>query len=372
MPPITREEVRSLAAHTSPTTMTTCYLEVDGRRFARHQDLAKSVDSLLRRTKERVNGNTSVHADLRRIAEYVKAGVDRSHTRTLAFFSCHAEDFWHVVALPTTVPTHVVIGYSPAVGPLETALSDHPPTGVLLVDKARVRMFVFGWGELVEHADLVDDLLRGYDDRGEKERGDVAAHVDAHGAQHLRMAARVAFDVQANTGFERLVIGGPEPIVAEVERLLHTYLQKRHCGRLALSATASLEEVRRATETVDAEITRRHEAAAVAQLKDAAHGGTKKKGVLGLRPTLEAVASHRVERLLVSQGYAEAGWRCGACGRLAAIGPSCPGCGERMGPVEDVVSELVDRALAEGLRVDVCVDNADLDVIGRIGARLRF
>jgi hypothetical protein len=352
--------------------MTTCYLEVDGRRFARHQDLARSVDALLRRTKERVNGNVSVHADLRRIGEYIKGGVERSHTRTLAFFSCHAEDFWHVVALPTTVPSHVVIGYSPAVGPLETALSDHQPTGVLLVDKARIRMFVYAWGELVEHADLVDDLLRGYDDRGEKERGDVAAHLDAHSAQHLRTAARVAFDVQAQTGFERLVIGGPEPIVAEVERLLHTYLQKRHCGRLALSATASLEDVRRATEAVDAEITRRHEAAAVAQLRDAAHSGTKKRAVLGLRPTLEAVAGHRVERLLVSQGYGEPGWRCGGCGRLAAIGPACPGCGERMEAVEDVVSELIDRALADGLRVDVCVDNADLDVIGRIGARLRF
>jgi hypothetical protein len=40
--------------------------------------------------------------------------------------------------------------------------------------------------------------------------------------------------------------------------------------------------------------------------------------------------------------------------------------------LEDVVEEAVDRALAERSRVEVCRGNADLDVLGRIGALLRF
>jgi hypothetical protein len=43
-----------------------------------------------------------------------------------------------------------------------------------------------------------------------------------------------------------------------------------------------------------------------------------------------------------------------------------------MHEVEDVVSEAVDDALNAGAAVDVCVGNADLDVLGRIGAFLRF
>ena len=39
---------------------------------------------------------------------------------------------------------------------------------------------------------------------------------------------------------------------------------------------------------------------------------------------------------------------------------------------KDVVEEAVDRALSSSGRVEICVGNADLDVLGRIGALLRF
>ena len=37
-----------------------------------------------------------------------------------------------------------------------------------------------------------------------------------------------------------------------------------------------------------------------------------------------------------------------------------------MEAVPDVVSEAIDRAIVERARVDVCVGNADLDVLGEI------
>jgi peptide chain release factor subunit 1 len=43
-----------------------------------------------------------------------------------------------------------------------------------------------------------------------------------------------------------------------------------------------------------------------------------------------------------------------------------------MDPVDDVVEEAVEEALAQSCRVTVCAGNADLDVLGRIGALLRY
>ena len=43
-----------------------------------------------------------------------------------------------------------------------------------------------------------------------------------------------------------------------------------------------------------------------------------------------------------------------------------------MTKVDDVVEEAIEEALAQDCRVEVCVGNADLDVLGRIGALLRF
>jgi hypothetical protein len=87
---------------------------------------------------------------------------------------------------------------------------------------------------------------------------------------------------------------------------------------------------------------------------------------------LEALHGRRVEQLLVSAGYAEAGWRCGSCDALAAIGPSCPRCAADLHRVGDVVEDAIEDALSQGVRTTICVGNADLDVAGRIGAFLRY
>jgi hypothetical protein len=43
-----------------------------------------------------------------------------------------------------------------------------------------------------------------------------------------------------------------------------------------------------------------------------------------------------------------------------------------MDEVADVVEDAVEEALAQACRVAFCRDNADLDVLGRVGALLRY
>ncbi len=38
----------------------------------------------------------------------------------------------------------------------------------------------------------------------------------------------------------------------------------------------------------------------------------------------------------------------------------------------DVITDAVDTALGQGCHVEVCVGIADLDVLGRVGALLRY
>jgi hypothetical protein len=78
-----------------------------------------------------------------------------------------------------------------------------------------------------------------------------------------------------------------------------------------------------------------------------------------------------VDRLFVSAGYRAEGWRCDGCGTLVVLGPRCPGCKSAMTKVTDVVEVAVADVLAQRGRVAVC-SNADLDVLGCIGATLRY
>ncbi|MFN0029360.1 MAG: hypothetical protein ACKV2O_19565 [Acidimicrobiales bacterium] len=406
-PPLTREQLRTLALHRTATPMTSCYVNVDGRRFGRPQELQRSVDLLLRRGREAAAGDRSRLADLDRIGAYIRQGLDRSHTRGLAFFAHHDDGFWQVVSLPCPVPNHVIGALAPSVAPLEVALADHEPIGVLLVDRAAIRMLVFAWDELVDHTDGdqagTAAASPGEADTG-RDQGTSDQKADQQAARQARQAARVCFEVQARNGFGRLVLGGPEAMVAEVERCLHPYLRKIYHGRIAPHPGANMEDIGRAVRAAEIDIARTREAALVDRLRHSAmvptermpgngsgtatanaplsNGGSGaggagrassgRAGRVGLADVLAVLATHRVERILVSDGFEEAGWRCPGCARLAVRGPRCPDCSTAMDPVTDVVSVAIDQAIAERAAVHVCVDCADLDVLGRIGALLRY
>lgn len=368
---ITEDAIRRLAGLKGVAApVTTCYLDVDGRRLVRRQDVERELEALLRQAKAHGEGDPSVQSDLRRIDDYVRRGIDRSHTRGIAFFSCTAQGLWEVVHLPVPVRSQVVVNAMPAVAQLERLVREYGRFGVLLADRHRARLFVFELGELVEQDELVSELPRDYDERGDMERGDHRAHVASMADRHLRQAAAKAFATWQASRFERLAIAATDDVAAELTSHLHPYLRERLVPRIVLPVGASLDQVRAAA--VDAELRheRRREADLVARLRDATASGGR--AVVGLAPVLDALGQRRVDHLLVSAGYESAGWRCGGCGRLAVKGRACPVCGAEMTRVGDVVEEAVEEALAQSCRVDVCVGNADLDVVGRIGALLRY
>jgi peptide chain release factor subunit 1 len=368
---ITEQAVRKLAGMKgNKAPVTSCYLDVDGRRYPRQSDYEQSLARLVRRARSQPRDRAPAPADLARIEEHVRAGVDRSRVRGLALFSCAADGFFEAVELPVPVHNLIVVNHTPYVRPLETLLDEYERFGVLLVDKQRFRLLVFELGELTDKREFVDRLPRHDDDGGEWDRDHVRDHREVAVQQHLRRAAAAAFALWQAKGFDRLMLGAPAEIAAEAERCLHAYLRDRLVGRLAVPTTASDEEIRAAALALAEQVEREREAAAVARLRDAVGSGNG--GVAGLEPVLGALVARRVDTLFVSDGYVAEGWRCGGCGHLAVLGPSCPVCGARMARVDDVVEEAIEDALLQNCRVEVCVGNPDLDVMGRIGALLRY
>lgn len=368
---ITEQEVRELAGFKSEQgPVTSCYLDIDGARHVRHQDVVRELDRLLRDARARTNGDESVAADLRRMEDHVRGGLDRSRTRGLAMFSCSAQGFWKVIELPVAVRSQLVVNDTPSVRQLEVVVDEYERFGVLLVDRQRARMFVFELGELVESTAVFDQLPRGDDDDRSYTKDHVRDHAAARAHQHLRHAADVAFEVFKDKSFQRLMVGVPDDIAGELESLLHPYLQERLAARCAIPVGASDEEIRLAALDVEAQVERRRESEAVSRLREAAGAG--RRGVAGIDATLQALVERRVETLLVSSGYIEIGWRCGACAWLGRLGRSCPVCGSEMHQVDDVIDEAVEEALLQSCRVEICVGNADLDVMGGVGALLRY
>lgn len=376
---ISEDRIRVLAGHRGSCVVTSCYLDVDGRRHPRHADYETQLEHLVREAREKAGGFgpeavRSVAADIDRITSWVRGGFDRSHVRGLAFFACSADGFFEVVESPLPVNNDIVVNHTPHVRPLEAILQAYERFAVLLVDRQRARLFRFELGELTEHTEVFDAVPRGGDQAGHPAQGSRGSHVQRHtdviAHRHLKHAAEVTFTELQRRPVDHVILGGPKEVVAELEGLLHTWVRDRVVDRLVIATTAGPDEVRQAALAVEEAQTRRSEAALVERLRNAI--GTGSGGVAGLEATLAALVERRVDVLLVSDGYATEGWRCRSCRYLGPRGRKCPVCKNSMDLVNDVVEEAVEEALANKCRVQIVRENADLDVLGRIGAVLRF
>ena len=359
---ITEDAIRSLAGYKGEgAPVTSCYVDLDGSRHVRWQDVVNAMKPLLKDAHHKHHDDPSVCDDIAKIEELVKGGIDRRRTRGLAIFSSTANDFWQVIELPVPVRNQVVVNHSPAVRQLEVVVDEFERFGLLIADSQRARVLVYELGEVVESDEVFDALPRDedHDDAGSRPR-DLQAHRADVVHSHLRHAADAAFKVFKDRGFERLILAATDEIAGELESLLHPYLKERVEARCSIPVGASDDEIRAAALEVEAEVERRKEAELVARLRDEVGGGRR------------GVVERRVETLLVSSGYTAEGWRCGGCQYIGRVGRTCPVCSTEMGAGDDVIEEAIEEALAQSCDVEICEGNADLDVLGRIGALLRY
>jgi peptide subunit release factor 1 (eRF1) len=268
------------------------------------------------------------------------------------------------------VRNQLVINQHPQVRQLEAVIERSERFAVLLADRQRARLFVFQLGQLVDWSERFDRLPRHEDDGGDMVKDQIRDHVDSAMRRHLLRTADAAFELFHESGFDQLMVGAPADIVGPLERTLHPYLRERIAARLTVPVSAREDEVREAAVAAEEEVLRGREAADVERLRSAA--GMGDGAVVGLDGVLTALVERRVDTLLVSDGFESPGWRCSSCGFLAVKGPACPLCSKRMEQADDVVEEAVQEALNQSCHLEVCRDNADLDVLGRIGALLRF
>jgi peptide chain release factor subunit 1 len=384
--PLSLETVRSLAAFKATHgPVVSLYLDVDGHRYVRPRDYETQLDRLLRRA------GTGVEEDVRRLEARVRGGLDRSHTRGLALFSCAPDDFFEMVHLPVPVRNQLAINLTPHVRQLEAVVERYRRYGVLVTDRQHARILVFQADELRDRGELFDELPRHDDDRGDWRHDHVRDHAAAIAQQHVRRAAQVAFRLHQQRPLDHLILAGPDQVVHEMERELHAYLRARIVARLRLSTAATEDEIRTAAMSIEEEVERQRTGELVGRLRDgigaagpallgmpaptaraAPIGAGGGSGVAGLESVLNALFEHRVDTLIVSDDFEAPGWRCRECHCLTTIGPECPVCGTDMDTVEDVVEEAIEAAVNQSVRVAQCDGSADLDALGRIGGLLRF
>jgi peptide chain release factor subunit 1 len=298
--------------------------------------------------------------------------------RSVAVFSCTAENIFKVFPLAVPVPDQVYVGDHPLVNPLSELLEVYGGYGVVLVDKQGARLFFFHMGELLEQEGVLGDTVRHTKHGGASSmpgrRGGVAGQTheeDETIDRNMKESVEFAIRFFEENHVRRVLIGGTDENVALFRSLMPKAWQSLIVGSFPMGMTAAQIEVLAKAMQVGLEAERHREGRLVdTAVNAAAKGGT---GAVGLDEILKASHEGRVQTLLVFEGYHAPGYRCQNCGYLTTVKlPAYPECGEKLVVVPDIVDHVVRSVMRSGGGVEIVHHSPALKGAGNIGAILRF
>lgn len=365
--------IRQLSSRRARPAISSLYLDVDGRHRPVATDVEHAFEWLaddLRRRASRRNDIAlarSVEGDIDQMRSWLRAGLDRSSTRGVALFSCHAAGYFEAIVLPASVHDEASIGDGPRVRQLAEMASRTERLLVALVDKAHLRLLSVEQEQVGEDRAMTREPERAVDTS--VELGSWEHHREEEARSHLREFAEGLAAATEADGVDQLVLGGPDEPVSELERQLDETVRARVIGRVSIGLEAPAREVATLARELAEATVRHREEVVVEELRAQAAGDHH--AAVGLEATLEALGDKRVATLLVSEGFVAPGGRCPSCGHVGPDIRQCAVCGSTNVEIEDVVELAIEEAIAQDAEICFCRET-ELERFGRIGVLERY
>jgi len=313
----------------------------------------------------------SIAQDIARIREFVRDAHAKGE-HNLVVFACHGEGLWHTLTLSHAVPIRYHVHNHAQIKPLLRLLEKYTPTGTILVDQNRARIFVSHGDRLEERLDMIGGVP-GRHEQGGWAQARFQRHHDQAVLHHLKNTADEVFRIHQEEPLEGLLLGGTEEVISLFREQLHPYLQERVWATFPVEMLVNIGDL---NEQVQGLIRKKREAEhedLLRQLEDGVGAGTL--AVAGLEDTISALQQGQVRSLLVAVGLRKEGQRCAQCGALTTEDrETCGYCGGELSIVPDVVEDVLQQAFDQGCQI--CSPEGELAEklmeYGGIGALLRY
>lgn len=315
-------------------------------------------------------------SDEEAIIRYIEHEYPREG-RSLAIFSCAAQNYFRTYPLSVSVHSRVHIGSRPYVRPLANILDAYGAYGVVLVDKQGARLFHFHLGELIEQEGVLGDEVRHTKKGGTSSsiQGRSSNDAPSESSQNitkrnLKESAEFAMTFFSEKNVRRILIGGTDENVAQFQNNLPKRWQSLVVGTLSLGMMANQQSILDEAIKIGAAAEEKREAGLVLQMNTAA--AKRAEGVVGLRDTLRAAHEGRIQTLLVDENFHAPGYRCEGCGHLTAEKlDNCHFCNGNFTEIPDAVEMALRQVMLAGGVVEIVRDNPEMAEVG-IGGLLRY
>jgi len=382
---VAADPARRLIEHRTGHPVISLYLDLDPERFATAPARSAQIRSLIDQAARELDAlgglshdeRVTLRADLQRVDSYLSSrrvgGTDFKGAGALGLFCSGQDDLFEVIQLSRPTAGRVVIGRSPYVEPLVTALQQRRWL-VALVSRRAGRVLAGPVDGLREHANF-DEYVHGQHDQGGWSQSRYERSIEKDTDDHLRRVAEGVNQRFREERVHRVALGGPVEIVPRLEA--HLSAEVKAClvsGRIEVDlSSAGDDEIRGALAKLVHADEKQCEREALDRL--AAGVGSGGRGVGGPEDTLEALNERRVQTLALEPGFDRRGTRCESCGLLMLgeqDGGRCPADGGALEELEHVREAAIEAALAQGAEVMIVRHHSDLGPFQGIGAILRF
>jgi peptide subunit release factor 1 (eRF1) len=338
---------------------------------AKLKDLIKEEQEKLSENDLPKEVKKSVEEDLKGLQEFVGT-IQESPYKGLVIFSSAAQNIWEVFLLKQAVPDLLVLDLFADIRPLVSILDEYRRVCVLLIDRAKARIFEIFMGEIEEQSEIfsgVPSKVRegGWYGLSEKR---IKRHVEKHLHDYLKKAMDKAFVHFRQRGFDWLFLGGQSEILSIAGNTLHPYLKERLKTTFRMDLDASSQEVLNKILALEREVKKEEDCTLVSRLLNSLKPSGL--GVSGIQETLSSLYERTVHTLLVEEGFTQKGAYCLDCGFMGLETGTCPFCRNTMVPVPDIVDEAVATAINQNSQVIHINAECALKEIGSIGALLRY
>jgi hypothetical protein len=379
---LTTDDLQKLAARPerADKTVLTLYLDLDQSKQA---NLNRGFEKQLKDMLTDVGGTIRDEGEMKAFktaSQHVEDFVTRYHVgaRGLALVFDASDSFFWSQEIDFPIQNRIRWSREVSVGPLAVGIDEYERVGIVLLDRANLRLFTMGLGEVEEH------IQEGFNHRKVR-------HTKTVGMNHMGSASRaqrkadeqvrlnlrhIAKDMDLmleQHGVGRIILAGSPEITTELRSVLPKRIQSHVIGTIDVATIATIEDIRSKAAPLAEKFERDTEVGIVRDLVTSA--AKSARVVIGLVNTLYALNRRRIWQLVYADEFHSPGYECPKCAALFSIETiSCSFCGSAVSPIEDVVERAVDHAVRRGARVEVIRgEEAESSLMnaGGIGAFLR-
>ena len=379
---LTVDDLQKLASRRerAEKTVLTLYLDVDQSKQANlNRGFEKQLKDMLADVKETIRDDGELKA-FEIASQRVEDFVTRYHlsARGLALVFDASDGFFWSQEIDFPIQNRIRWSREVFVGPLAVAIDEYERVGIVLLDRAKLRLFTMFLGEVEEH------IQEGFNHRKVRHTKTVgmnhmgsSSRAQRKADEQIRLNLRhIAKDMDLmleQHGIGRIILAGSPEITTELRSVLPKRLQSHVIGTVDLATTATIEQIRSTVAPLAEKFEQDTEATTVTNLVTSA--AKSERVVIGLAHTLYALNQRRVWQLVYADAFHAPGYECTKCAALFSTdATSCSFCGSVVRPIEDVVECAVDHAVRRGARIEVIRgEEAESSLMnaGGIGAFLR-